>query len=164
MAAPKSGSFWVFIAILVLAYLVLHVALGYGGVVPDFIAIAVLLSARRASAPVAAGIALVLGLLADSLALEAFGASAVALVVVAFLGARSRDLFEGGSLLFVGAYLFLGKWIADAIYLLVAPSGRSDGFVGALVTDLPLRALYTAVAGAIALGAYRAVMGERRVR
>lgn len=161
MAASKNGEFWIFIALLVLAYLVLHVALGYGGMVPDFLTIAVLLAARRTTPPVAAVLALLLGLLADALALEAFGASAVALVVVAFLGARSRDLFEGGSIAFIGFYLFLGKWLADVLYLLVAPGARVEGWTGTLVTSLPLAALYTAVAGALALAAYRAIVGER---
>ena len=39
MAAPRSGEFWIFIALLVLAYLVVHVALGFGGVAPDFLTI-----------------------------------------------------------------------------------------------------------------------------
>ena len=164
MAAPRSGEFWIFIALLVLAYLVVHVALGFGGVAPDFLTIAVLLAARRTAPPAAALLGLGLGLLADALALEAFGASAVALVVVAFLGARSRDLFEGGSLFFIGFYLFLGKWVADALYLLIAPGARVDGWTTSLITRLPLAALYTAVAGALALAAYRAIVGERRGR
>lgn len=164
MATATEGSFWVFEAILVLAYLVLHVALGYGAAVPDFIAIAVLLGARRLTPPQAAALALGLGLIADALALEAFGASAVALVVVAFLGARSRDLFEGASLLFIAFYLFVGKWLADALYLLIAPGARIDGWAAQLLTQVPLRALYTAVAGAVALALYRSVVGERRGR
>lgn len=161
--AARSSSFGIFIALLVLAHLVLHVALGYGGVVPDFITIAVLLAARRSSPPAAAALGLVLGLLADAFAVGAFGATAVALVVVAWLGARTRDLFEGGSYLFVGFYLFVGKWLADILHLLLT-RGLQRGELGSLLTAAPLEALFTALAGILALAAYRSVVGERRGR
>jgi len=161
MMPGRSGSFWVFVGLLVLAYLLLHVSFGYRGPGPDFIAIAVLLAARRTTGPQAAALALGLGLLADALSLTAFGATALALVAVGWVGARTRDLFEGGSYLFTALYLFLGKWLIDALYLLVAPDARAGAVRGALWTVVPLNALYTAVAGAFALAAYRWTVGER---
>lgn len=164
MQGTRDGAWWAFVVVLVLAHLVLHVALGYGAGLPDFISIAVLLSARRMAGAQAALLALVLGLLADALSLTAFGATAVAFVVLSWIGVRTRDLFEGGSYLFTAFYLFLGKWLIDAIYLLVSPDARrSDGF-GSLIGRMPLFALYTAIAGALALAAYRMTVGERRGR
>ncbi|HSJ14925.1 MAG TPA: rod shape-determining protein MreD [Longimicrobiales bacterium] len=165
MAARDNRAFSTFVAVLVLLHLALHVGFGWGANTPDLIAVAVLLSARRLSSPRAALLGLVLGLLADALSLNAFGASAVALVAVAWLGSRSRDLFEGGSLGFIGLYVFIGKWLADAIYLLVAPAGGPAGRPwGSLLAEAPLRALITAVAGVLALAVYRALVGEHRGR
>lgn len=164
MATRDNGAWAVFVGVLVLLHLVLHVAFGWGTNTPDLIAAAVLLTARRVSGPKATLLALVLGLLADALSLIAFGASAVALVVVAWIGSRSRDLFEGGSMAFIGIYLFVGKWLADAVYLLVAPAGDAGRPWSSLLSDAPLRALLTAVAGVLALAAFRALAGERRGR
>jgi len=162
--AGRSISFGVFVALLVFAHLVLHAAFGYGPAAPDFMAVAVLLAARRTTGPRAALLGLGLGLLADALALASFGATAVALVVVGWAGARTRDLFEGGSYAFTLAYLFIGKWLADAICLLVSPAARAGAARGALVTALPLYAFITAVAGVLALAAYRLSVGGRYTR
>jgi len=162
--AGRSVSFMVFVAFLVFAHLVLHVALGYGAGAPDLMAVAVLLAARRLTPPHAALLGLALGLLADALALTSFGATAVALVAVGWAGARTRDLFEGGSYGFTLAYLFLGKWLADAIYLLVSPVARAASVHAALVTALPFYALITAATGVFALAAYRLSVGARYAR
>lgn len=154
----------VFVALLVFAHLVVHVAFGYGPVAPDFITVAVLLAARRTTGPRAALLGLGLGLLADALALTGFGATAVALVVVGWAGARTRDLFEGNSYAFTLAYLFIGKWLVYSLYLLVSPDAREAAVRGALVTVGPLYALSTAVAGVLALAAYRLSVGGRYAR
>jgi len=160
----RSASFAVFVALLVFTHLVVHVAFGYGDAAPDFMAVAVLLAARRITGPRAALLGLGLGLLADSLALTGFGATAVALVVVGWAGARTRDLFEGASYAFTFAYLCLGKWLVYAIYLLISPDARAGAVRGALLTTAPLYALSTAVAGVLALGAYRLSVGGRYAR
>ena len=157
-------AFPVFVALLVFAHLVLHVALGYGAYAPDLITVAVLLAARRTTAPRAALLALLLGLLADSFALTGFGATAVALVVVGWLGARTRDLFEGESYAFALVYLFLGKWLASALHLLISPTSRAALPRGALVTALPIFALITAAGGLVALLLYRLSVDERHTR
>lgn len=155
MARSKYG-FSIFVAVLVLVHLVLHVGLGIGESAPDLMTIAVLLAARRMRATTAALLGLLLGVLEDSLALVAFGASAVAFSLIALLGARSRDLFEGDSLLFVAVYLFLGKVLRDAIHVVL-----TEAESGVLLTATPIAALYAMVAGLIALGVYRTISGER---
>src|SRR5690606_40669113 len=52
--------------------------------------------------------------------LIAFGAEVITLTVLGYLGARSRDLFIGEGMLFIGAYLFVGKWLHDVIYFTIA--------------------------------------------
>jgi len=157
-------AFPMFVVVLVFFHLVLHVALGLGQYAPDLLAVGVLLAARRTTAPWAALIGLVLGLLSDSFALTGFGATAVAFVVLGWVGARTRDLFEGASLAFTLVYLFLGTWLADALYLLLSPSARAGAPPGALVVAMPLFALITASAGVLALALYRTSVGERHAR
>ena len=115
-------AFWIFITILVLAHLVVHVAMGVRGIAPDLLTIAVLLGSRRLSGAGAAGLGFGLGLLNDGLSLSSFGAMGVAYAIIGYLGARSRDLFEGDSLLFVAAFIFLGKWLRDILYQLLTRS------------------------------------------
>ena len=160
----RNGAFAIFIGILILIDLALHVGLGYGSVAPDLITVAALLAARRLTGAKAALLGLAIGLLADSLALNSFGASAVALVVVCFIGARTRDLFEGNSLLFTAVYLFLGKWLHDLIWFVFASDARQGTPLDTLWTVAPLQALTAAIAGAVALMIFRAIAGERRLR
>lgn len=159
MASRTSTSFWVFILILVVLHLVLHVALGMGRA-PDLLTVALLLSARRLPGAGAAAVGLLLGILMDALSLTTFGALAVVYTVVGFLGARSRDLFEGDSLLFVGVFIVIGAWLCQALYLLFTRSALHDPW-SSLLTVAPITAIYTAVAGMIALTLYRAATGER---
>lgn len=154
--ARSKYAFGIFIAILAILHLALHVGAGLKESAPDLMTVAVLLAARRLRATTATLLGLLLGLIEDALALVSFGASAVALAVVAFLGVRSRDLFEGDSMLFVAAYVFLGKWLRDAIQVALSPAEWNT-----LLTGSPVAALYAAGAGLVALGIYRAVTGER---
>jgi rod shape-determining protein MreD len=160
----KNRAFLVFVAILIVLDLSIHIGLGYGPGAPDLLPVAALLWARRVSGVAASFIGLLMGLLADALSLVAFGASSVALVVVCFLGARTRDMFEGNSTLFIAFYLFVGKLLRDAIWFMVAPAAREGQAIDVLWTVAPLHALVTAVSGAVALLIFRAVVGERRMR
>jgi rod shape-determining protein MreD len=160
MAVRSGVSFWVFIVVVVIAHLVLHVAIGLGATAPDLMTVAVLLSARRLSAAVGAGVGLIMGVLIDALSLTTFGASALIYSVIGLLGARSRDLFEGDSLIFVAGYIFIGKWLRDAAYLALTHSEHTEPW-SALLTSAPIAALYAALAAVVALTLYRAAMGER---
>lgn len=149
--------FWTFILILVVLHFGVHVTLGLRGSAPDLLTIALLLGVRRLSGAGGAGLGLALGLLNDALSLIAFGALAVSYAILGFVGARSRDLFEGDSLLFVGAYIFLGKLLRDLLYQVLTRSVPwSD-----LWTVSPLAALYAAVAAIVALTLYRAATSDR---
>jgi rod shape-determining protein MreD len=160
MAARTATSFWIFIFILVLLHLVLRLGLALA-VVPDLIVVALLLGARRLSGAGAAFYGLILGILADSLAMVAFGATAVAFVVTGFIGARSRNFFEGDSYLFLIVYVFLGAWLIEAIRFGVGGAMARGQEPMLLLTATPLAALWTAVAALIAMLAYRTLSGKR---
>jgi rod shape-determining protein MreD len=158
--ASKSTTFWTFIVILVLLHLSVRLALGVA-LLPDLLVVALLLGARRLGAWQAALFGLVLGILADSLALVAFGATSVAFVVVAYLGSRSRNFFEGDSYLFVIAYAFFGAWLIDVIRFIAGGFMKRGVETGYLITQAPLTSLYIAVAAVVSLIAYRGITGQR---
>jgi rod shape-determining protein MreD len=158
--ASRTTAFWTFIFVLVLLHLVLRLALGLT-MVPDLLVVALLLGSRRLGGVGAALLGLGLGILADSLALIAFGATAVAFVIVGYLGARSRNFFEGDSYLFVAVYAFLGAWLIEAIRFVVGGAMARGVEPLVLATDGALTALLTAVAAVIALAGYRFITGNR---
>lgn len=148
--------FWTFILVLVVVHFALHLTFGLGTEAPDLLTVAVLLAARRLPPGRAAGVGFLLGLLEDAVSLGAFGAAIIVQTVVGYVGARSRDLFVGESVLFLGLYLFLGTWLQDVLYYGVAAAVRRGDAVSALLLNAPLQAAYAAVAGVVAITVYRA--------
>lgn len=157
----RGWRFWTFVAVLMLLHFLLHLGLGLGAAAPDLLTVTVLLAARRLPGAPAAGLGLGLGLLQDALSLQSFGAEAVAQTLLGFAGARSRDFFVGESFLFVAGYLFLGKWIHDIVFFLLAHAGTGAEALSRLLIQAPLAGVYAAVSGIVALFVYRAVTGER---
>lgn len=158
----KGGwSFWVLILLLVVLHFVLHLSFGFGIEAPDLLTVAVLLGARQLSGGRAAGYGFLLGLLEDAVSVSVFGAAAITQTVIGYLGARSRDLFVGDSLLFLALYLFLGKWARDALYYAVAAVVRRGDAVGALLLQAPLAALYAAISGVVAIVVFRTLTRSR---
>ncbi len=153
--------FWLFIGLLVLVHFILHLGLGLGASAPDLLTVAVLLAARVLPGAPAALLGLLLGLLQDALSLLSVGAEAVTQAVIGFAGAHSRDFFVGESAAFVGIYLFVGKWVHDVLFYLLARPGGGTEVLSRLLLQAPLAALYAAVCGVVALLVYRAAAGER---
>jgi rod shape-determining protein MreD len=152
----KEGAFWILIGVLVVLHFILHLSFGIGGSAPDLLTVAVLLSARQLTGGGAAGVGFVLGILEDAVSLGAFGAAAATQTIIGFVGARSRDLFMGESVLFLGIYLFLGSWAQDALYYGMAGVVRRGEPFQTLLLYAPLQAFYGAVAGLAAVVIYRA--------
>lgn len=153
--------FVIFLVLLVALNLFLRVGLGLGFWAPDLLTIALLLAARRMSGGWAAGLGLGLGLIRDSVNLVTFGADAVTMTVIGYLGSRTRDYFVGESVFFLAVYLFLGKWLHDTLYFVIARAvGREDA-VSRLLVEAPIAAAYAALAGLLAYSAYRAFTRER---
>lgn len=160
MASRSSSAFWIFLTFVVIIHFILHLALGLGDGAPDLVTVALLLGARRMRPSYAAGLGLLLGVLND-VSISSFGAESVVLTVLGWLGARSRDLFEGDSLLFVGAYLFLGKLLHDAGYMLLALDSSRGSLGSQLLVQAPMAAVYAMVGGIVALLVFRASTGQR---
>ncbi len=158
---PRGWPFWLFVALLVLLHFLLHLGLGLGASAPDLLTVTVLLAARRLPAAPAAGLGAGLGLIQDALSLGSFGAEAVTQTVLGFAGARSRDFFVGESGAFVWIYLFVGKWLHDVIFWLLARPGSGSEALSRLLVQAPIAAIYAAVCGVVALFLYRAAVGER---
>ena len=158
---PRSGvrtwPFTTFIMLLVVLHLLLHVGLGIGTLAPDFMAVAVLIAARRSTATGAVALAVLLGIVDDAMGIRNLGMRSIALGSAALLLTWSRNFIEGEGLLFVLAYLFLGKWVIEIVLGILASVTTPDPL--ALVTWAPLASAWTAVAGTFALMAFRSVAG-----
>jgi len=153
--------FVVFIVLLIALHLFLRVGIGLEFWAPDLLTIALLLAARRTAAGWAAGLGLAMGLIRDSVNLTTFGADVVVMTVLGYLGSRTRDYFVGDSTFFLAIYLFLGKWLHDALYFVVARAVGQRDAVSTLLVEAPITAAYSALAGLLAYAAYRAFARER---
>lgn len=154
------GSRWQFVgfvAVLVVLYFLLRLGLGLGALAPDLLAVALLLGARRVRAGQAAGLGFLLGLLDGAAHPLTMGAGAVALAVLGYLGARSREWFSGDSPVMLALYLFAGKWLYDVIVYVLLIRLNLAGPVSTLVLGSPLAAAYVAAVGVLAAMAYRMV-------
>ncbi len=142
---------WVVVGLFVVLHLFLHVGLGLGAVAPDLLTVALLLLAREVKVGVAAGTGFGLGLLEDALSVLSFGANAVAMSVTGALGALTRDLFVGDSLIFLVSYFALGKWLRDLLHWLVVGQDLRQSFVDQMLVQGSLAALYAAAVAVLAL-------------
>lgn len=105
--------------LLVVAHFSLRPLLG-GPVLIDFLSIAVLFSAVRVRPGVAAVIGFVVGISVDSLALDAFGATALAYTVVGYAASWLKAAFFTDNLSLTALFVLLGKWSVDVISVLLA--------------------------------------------
>ena len=153
--------FVLFMIVLVALHLFMRVGLGMEFWAPDLLTIGLLLAARRMPAGMAAGLGLLLGLIRDSVNISTFGSDMVVMTIMGYLGSRSRDYFVGDSVFFLAIYLFLGKWLHDALYFVVGRAIGTRDVVSSLLVEAPIAAAYSAFAGLIAYSAYRAFARER---
>ncbi len=121
---------------------------------PNLLLCAVLVAARQLRPGGAAAVGFLLGLLEDAMAVSHFGLATLLLVLVAYVGSLTRDLFVGEEPLFMGSYLFVGTWIYETVsYLILGASGSSLAFV---FVRAPLDALATGAVGYLTLPFVRA--------
>jgi rod shape-determining protein MreD len=146
---------------LVVLHFLLHVGFSIEGWAPDLLTLALLLAARETNMGIAAGLGFFFGLMEDSFSVLAFGASALALSIVGILGARTRDLFVGDSVLFLFVYLSLGKLARDLIYWGVADPAVRGGFLDSVIIGGGLGALYL---GLVGLALLQVAGGGRQIR
>jgi len=138
---------WILVAALLVLHFVLHVGFGYGRGAPDLLTIALLLAAREVGLGGAAVVGLFFGLLEDALSVLAFGANTVAMTVTGILGALTRDLFVGDSMLFVVSYFFVGKWLRDFIHWVMVGQELRQPFFDQVLAQGIIGSAYAAVVG-----------------
>lgn len=147
----------VFVALIVLQF-TLRPLLAWRAPI-DFLVIALLLVAVRARPGVAALAGFVLGLLADSLTPEAFGAGALAMTVVGFGASWLKAAFFADNIALNGIFIFAGKWAFDAIFLLAERRLQGTDLFVQLMVWSPAAAAVTAIAGLMVLLTVRPVLG-----
>ena len=140
---------WLLFAALSLTHLLLHVGFGIGRAAPDLLTVALLLGAREMGMGRAAGMGLFFGLVEDALSVLSFGANSVAMTIVAALGAITRDLFVGDSILFLVLYFVIGKWIRDLVHWLMVGESLRQPFVDQVVVQGLIGGTYAAVVGMV---------------
>lgn len=116
----------------------------------DFLLIALLLAAVRMRPGAAAVLGFVMGLVADSLSVGAFGAT-LAMTVVGFTASWLRAVVFAENLVLHAAFFFAGKWLFDIIFLLVERRVKGLDLVFQLLIWSPLTAMVTALAGLLVL-------------
>jgi len=129
----------------------------------DCLAIAVVVVAVRVRPGVAAVTGFLIGLLADALAPEAFGAGALAMTLVASGASRLKAGFFEDRLLLSVLLLAGVKFAHDVIYVLAERRLHGVALLAQLGLWSPLAALATALVGAAVLVAVRPAL-ERRHR
>ncbi|MCJ7629043.1 MAG: hypothetical protein MUO50_11730 [Longimicrobiales bacterium] len=125
----------------------LHVGLSIGRAAPDLLTLALLLAVGKRGMGWGGALGFFLGLLEDAFSILAFGANALAMTVVGILGARTRDLFVGDSLLFFLAYLASGKLLRELIHWVAVGEAMREPFLNAVLIDGGIAALYLALVG-----------------
>lgn len=146
-----SWRIWGTVTVLVVLHFLLHLGAGLGSEAPDLLAVALLVGSRELRMGSGAGLGFAFGLMEDAFSVVAFGANTVAMTLVGALGARTRDLFVGDSLLFLVSYLFLGKWLRDLVFWIAVGEGARGPFTDAMLVQGGLAALYAAGVGLVAM-------------
>jgi rod shape-determining protein MreD len=127
----------------------------------DFLVIALIFGAVRLRPGGAALFGFLLGLAADSLALDAFGANALAMTVVGFAASWLKAVFFADNLALNGFFLFLGKWLFDLIFLIAERRLGGLELIMQLFVWSSLSAAVTALAGVVALMVLRPLLEAR---
>lgn len=124
----------------------------------DFLVIAMLLVSVRVRPGVAAVVGFVLGLIADSLAPESFGAAALAMCLVGFSASWLKAVFFSDNVFLHAVFFFAGKWAFDIIFVVAARQGGMYEMATQVVLWSPLAAALTAVTGVIVLLLFRGML------
>jgi rod shape-determining protein MreD len=143
--------------VLVLLHFSLRPLLGWRAS-PDFLVIALLLVAIRVRPGTAALIGLVMGIIADSVTMHAFGASALSMTIVGFAASWLKAVFFADDIVLNAFFFFLGKWAFDVLYVLAEQNEGAGGVLMQLLVWSPLTAAVTAAAGIITLLVLRPVL------
>ena len=148
--------------ILIVMHYTLRPLLGWRASI-DFLLIALVFGAVRMRPAGAAVFGFILGLAADSLALGAFGAGALAGTIVGFAASWLKAVFFADNLALNAFFLFIGKWAFDLIFVLMERRMHGAEMLMQIVVWSPLAAAVTALAGVIAIAMLRPILEVRTV-
>lgn len=146
--------------ILIVLHYTLRPLLGWRASI-DFLLIALVFGAVRMRPAGAALYGFVLGLAADSLALGAFGAGALAGTIVGFAASWLKAVFFADNLALNGFFLFIGKWMFDLVYVLMEQRMHGSEMLMQIIVWSPLAAAVTALAGVVAVALLRPILEVR---
>jgi len=146
--------------ILIMLHYTLRPLLGWRASV-DFLLIALVFGAVRMRPAGAAVYGFILGLAADSLALGAFGAGALAGTLVGFAASWLKAVFFADNLALNAFFLFIGKWAFDLVYVLMEQRMHGVDMLMQIIVWSPLSAAVTALAGVIAIAMLRPILEVR---
>jgi rod shape-determining protein MreD len=118
----------------------------------------VLLVAIRVRPGAAAFVGFVVGLVADSLAVQAFGAGALAMSLVAYSASWLKAVFFADNMALNAFFFFVGKWAFNAIYLIVEHRFSGGELVDQILVWSTLSAAVTAFVGLVVLLILRPIL------
>lgn len=147
--------------VLVLLHYTLRPVLGWR-VGPDFLIIALLLVAIRVRPGTAAVLGLVMGIVADSLELHAFGAGALAMCCIGFGASWLKAVFFADDMFLNAFFFFAGKWAFDVLFLLAEHRIGGGELVRELLVWSPITAVITALWGLLTLLILRPILRPSR--
>lgn len=129
----------------------------------DFLVIAVLVIAVRVRPGHAALAGFVIGLIADALTPDAFGAGALAMTLVGFTASQMKATFFADNVLLNAVFVFVGKVAFDVIFVVAEHRLTGLALVNQLLLWTPLAALLTAVVGLVVMATVRPSIDRRRM-
>lgn len=149
-----------FLALLALHYWLRPLLAWRAGI--DFLLIGVLLVSVRLRPGAAAFVGCVAGIVADAMAPSAFGATTLAMTLVACAASWLKSSFFAENIALNAIFLFAGKVAFDAAFLVF--EGRLDtlALLSQLVVWSTLGGITTAIAGVLALLLFRPLLASPR--
>ncbi len=128
----------------------------------DFMVVAVLLVAVRVRPGTAALVGFLLGLIADALTPEAFGAGALAMTIVGFGASSLKAAFFAENVALNAVFVFVGKLVHDIVFVVAERRLGGMTLLTQLVWWTPLAALATALVGLLVMTLLRPTLERRR--
>lgn len=157
----RSFSIAIIVALMVALHFTLRPILDWRAGI-DFLTIAVLVVAVRVRPGVAAVVGFAVGIVADALAPEAFGAGALAMTVVGFAASRLKAAFFADNVMLNAVFVFIGKVAYDLIFLVAERRLGGGALASQLLLWTPLAALLTALVGLLVMTVVRPTLERRR--
>lgn len=143
--------------VLVLLHYTLRPMLGWRAS-PDFLVIALLLVAIRIRPGSAALLGLVMGIIADSIEPNAFGAGALGMTIVGFGASWLKAVFFADDVVLNALFFFCGKWAFDVIFLVAQHRVGGGELLIEILVWSPLKGVVTALFGLLTLLILRPIL------